>query len=194
VRNRKFSVIANKVGCSLDRYITVWSTICVFDGWSIVWKLVVVTPFTEVIVLFAYRGRCKSCKRCRVLRVTWSKSRSSAAAHIQANTVDVALAEIPQNGFGYRQNAPHHADEMRHTVACWQLLPRILCSSSARKPCWRRVRSANSDCEQATKSSLTCCETVDFRLNVTSRTLMESTRVNPETVDGSTAVRRRLRV
>ena len=40
----------------------------------------------------------------------------------------------------------------------------------------------------STSSLSTCCETENFLLNVTPRTLIESTRVKPETVDGSLVV------
>ena len=51
-------------------------------------------------------------------------------------------------------------------------------------PCCCSVRRANGDWEQAARRLSTCCETENFRLNVTPSILIDSTRASPEIAEG----------
>jgi len=71
-----------------------------------------------------------------------------------------------------------------HESTCWWLPPGTL--HVQRRPAIHVVVmfTEQSDWEQAARGLLTCCETENFRLNVTLSVLIDSTLVSPEITEG----------
>jgi len=71
-----------------------------------------------------------------------------------------------------------------HELTCWWLLPGTLPSScrgsSGNCSVWR----ANSNWEQAARRLTTCCETKNFRINVTPSIMIDWTHVSPGITEG----------